>query len=190
MLDQRFWADLDDPGLDFFVTIGIVARAGRLVAEEVTVKQRGDGPPVTSAALRRLPLESYLARVRSHVLRVDLWLISRRSEQSPGPGRVGLVRASPASREDRNRFDSAQRQRHEKAETLPLVARAYEDAKADPDPLVSSAPIAAVARKLSYSRGHASRLLTEARKAGLLEPARAKGIATSAQRGKKRRPAR
>jgi len=171
-LDQRFRAHLDDPGLAFALTLTIGARSGRLVAEEVTVSKRPDGPAVTAAALRQLPLESYLAKVRSDVLHADPLLISRRDDTPPGPDRVGTTTVSPAGQSDLARFHSAQRHRHSSVDTLPVVARAYRDALADRDPLISSAPTAAVARALHYSRGHAARLVSDARKAGLLGPAR------------------
>jgi hypothetical protein len=58
------------------------------------------------------------------------------------------------------------------ADVLPKVAQIYRAALASDDEFEREAPTAAVAKRLNYSRGHASRLVSAARKQGLLGEAR------------------
>jgi hypothetical protein len=152
--------DVADPAVPYDIRMVVVARDGWLACDSVTVASRGDGPPVTGAAMRVPKLAAYLSQARDELggqLGAGLIVhVNRVTEHATSYGF-----ASPA---DWDRLDFAQRRRAAQL-TPELVAACYREALADPEQ--SRRPTAAVAERLHASRGHISRVLTAARRQGL-----------------------
>ena len=165
-LTQGVTFDVDDPALDFLVTMSVCAHQGRLACSQITISQRVGGPSVNGRGLRTVVVDAYVRLIRD-------WL-----SDPNGQGQLLLV--AEVGRSDDAvffeapnikvlaEFSAAQRRRRPLSETLPLVADTYRGALAKGD----IAPTEAVGRYFHYSRGHAARLVSEARKAGFLGPAR------------------
>lgn len=165
VLANRATVGIDDPAVPYEIELTVAAVNRTLAAEDVRLRRRGDGPAVTSTALRGLVVETYIARVREEVGHAHggAW-IKQVTEQTPTSTTYSLVNP------DRwNAFEHAQRRRDRP--TPGLVAQLYRDALASPDPKDRKAPTATVARRLNYHRGHAARLVAQARAEGLLGPA-------------------
>lgn len=160
-LRHRLTADIEDPALpDYAITVTVNARDGFIVAESITVAERPDGPPLASAAVRQTGLSLYVQRIREEIPRqVPLILMreKRRSEHA-------VVYTFAAAEED---WDSFAQLRRATRLTPELAAEAYLEALESPDPDKNRKPTQAAAAKLGISRGHAGRLITEARKKGV-----------------------
>lgn len=159
-LTNGFAVDIADSALACDVSMIVVAHEGRLACGELTLRQRPGGPAITSSLLRAAVVDSYIAEVRRH----PGPLVSEHVETFPD----GSMAFEPAGPEALETFAATQKIRRSTSDLLPKVAAAYRDALNSPH---ASAPTAAVAKRLGYSRGHASRLLSQARDAGLLGPA-------------------
>lgn len=175
-MDRDLAVRVDDPAQAHLVELVIVPWDGRLAAGRVIVARRHDtSQPVDYRALR-FPLSSYVAGAVSAYMHStfdpdELLLIAR---VGTGPGQHFFHALGPddqaAAAKEATR---GQGQRRGKRETLLLAAELYR--KALGDPMHRRAPTQYVAENMPCSRGHASRLLTEARNAGLLGPARGTG---------------
>ena len=168
-LVRRFEAEVDDLALPYLLNLTVGVHRRRLAIEGALILQRRGGSPVTSAGLRLVVLDAYLGAVRKELGALSgAFLLATVKERTPRS-----VSWSPPSVEEWLRFEDEQRRSLPRRETLHMVAEAYQEALADPDPEVFRKPTAAVAKRLHYSRGHISRLLTEAResKPPLLGPA-------------------
>ena len=165
-LANRFSVVIDDPGSDYLVTMVIAASSGRLVAEEVTAAARPGGPPVTATGLRTVTVDAYLAGVRRELMKLEGGLLVMRRQVDGN-----LTTWSGVAPGDWGRFEERQRRRRSTVDALPLVAELYKKALESLDSDVAAAPTQYVADTLHYSRGHVSRLLSQARDAGLLGPA-------------------
>ena len=166
LLMNRFTARITDPEVPYAITMTMAARDGWLACEAVEVHALPDGPPVSSATLRGLALSIYLQRIRQEL------------GDSFGGGVImqplartasATVLAPPVDPEDWEKFDYAQMRRavHSSKITPEMAADAYREALTSPDPGKNHRPTAAAADMLGASRGHVSRLLTEARRLGL-----------------------
>ena len=114
--------------------------------------------------LRAVTVRSYLAEIRRHLASSAGGLvILRLAEQF-----ADSFALEPLSEEDAAALEA--RHRRPQAETLPRVAAAYRRALASDEEGEREAPTQFVADQLGYSRGHASRLVSDARKQGLLGP--------------------
>lgn len=163
-LDRRFEVDIDDPDCDYALTLVIAARDRRLVVEHATVSARPEGPPVTSTGLRTITVDAYLSLVRSELQALGGgFLILRRTQVAPN-----VVSRSGVGADGWGDFAETQRRRRSTAEALPEVARIYREALGSTDPNMAATPTQHVADRLRYTRGHASRLVAQARSAGLL----------------------
>ncbi len=187
-LSNAFTTDLDDPGLNALVSLTIEARSGRLVASSIVVAERGGGPPITGAALRAVPVESYVDLVRKAARTAFGLLTADSPALVPTPAGTAEVSQGPPSDDQWDHFAASQRGAPTE-DLLPAVARIYREALASPDPRVRNSPTAQVARQLHYHRGHAARLVTRARKEGLLRAARP-GRAGEQPQPKRKRSAR
>jgi len=156
--------DIDDPRLPYLLTMTVTARKGRLVCGALTLRARPDGPPVTLANVRSVPIESYLREVSRYLWESRHPALMRKAEELPGA-------FDSLSDKDVKVLEAGHRRRQPTAEVLPKVVAAYRSALSSKDPFDREAPTAAVARQLGYSRGHVARLLTAARREGLLGPA-------------------
>lgn len=144
------------------------AQDGRLACEWLRLDQRRCGPPVGTDALRSVTVEAYLDAVRRQLLGSGSPLLLAPVEGTPGA-------FEPPTDE----------QRRPLLDTLPLVASLYREALRSADPRVAKAPTAYVAECLHYSRGHAARLVTQARTEGLLGMARGRRPGEVPLRGKR-----
>jgi hypothetical protein len=173
--------DVVDSELPYDVTLIVWTHDGRLAAQDIKVTQRSGGPPVTTDGLRSVTVDAYLDAVRAHLLSVGKLLLMAPVEGLPGA-------FEPPRSDQEAHFDRAQRPRRPMDETLPKVAAVYREALRSSDAMVAMAPTEEVGRRLGYSRGHASRLVTAARKEGLLDSARP-GRAGEAKTAAKKRAA-
>ena len=178
VLMNRFTAQIADPEVPYAITMTIAARDGRLACESITVAAMPSGPAVGSGPIRGIALSIYLQRIRQEL--GDAWgggLITK-----PVARTEHAVAYQPLTTpEDWEKLDYAQARRaiHTSKITPQMAATAYRDALASPDPDKNRRPTAAAADALGASRGHVSRLLTEARRLGIpglgpSRPARAK----------------
>lgn len=164
-LQNRFKAAIRDPAVPYSIAMTLRARDGRLACEEISLQElETDSPPVTGVGLRSVVIDSYVTRVREALGEVGGALLIAKREQ----GKHGVA-SGPVSPDTWEEFDGAQRrsQRPEKI-TTQVVVDYYQDALASPDPELNRRPTQAVADRLGISRGHASKLLTQARREGLL----------------------
>jgi hypothetical protein len=159
-LMNRVTADIGDPDVPYRITITIAARDGWLSCESITVSARPDGPALTSATVRSLALSIYVRRVREEIEGTPFLL--RETNRTESTVSYDL----PVSAEDWQGFTIGQLRRRLRL-TPEMAAEAYREALASPDPRHNQRPTAAAAEKLGASRGHVSRLLTEARRAGI-----------------------
>jgi hypothetical protein len=164
--------DVDDPEMPYLMTLVVRAQEGKLVCGEATIRQRLDGPPVTGAVLRSVVVDSYLRLIRQGLSEPARFggMVLIREVATTSESRI----YEPPSQEDLVALSRTEHRRTSLDEMLPRVANAYREALADP--VDAFAPTLSVARRLYVSRGHAARLVSQARKAGLLGPAR-RGIA-------------
>lgn len=156
------WREVTVRGEDYKgydIDVLVVADGGRLVAHEVKVTRRPDGPPVTGEALRTMTVAAFVrqsVRASSHLqawggLSGDAW--------EPNSTRVafGLLDV-----EHRDRM----REAGPVTETLEWVARIYSAALATGDK-----PTKAVEEAFEVPRYTAGRWVASARKRGFLGPA-------------------
>jgi hypothetical protein len=165
-LNQEFTAEVVDPRIPYVIKITVGAFEGRLIAESVEIGRQPNGPPVTGTALRSIPVETYLVEIRRRAARGHAGLILPRVvEEGSVSWRLG------ATVEEAARLESAHSKRRSTDETLRSVVNTYRAALADPD--LARRPTEATAEQLGYTRGHVSKVLTNARKLGLLGEAEA-----------------
>jgi hypothetical protein len=159
---------VDDLNLDYVLTLTLATDRGHLVIEEARLTRREGHPAITSTGLRTVALDAYLRGIRRE--------LARRPEElgfGVEHGRINdtVVWRLPTTEEWAGVEAHQQRPRRPPVETLPAVVAAYREAVDSSDPEISRAPTAEVGRRLHYSRAHAARLVSKARKAGFLGPA-------------------
>jgi hypothetical protein len=117
---------------------------------------------VVGIALRTAVLDSYLNRIREHLgAHGGEFIVTKEV------GRTETTRTFRGAREDEWRTFEAT-QKRDRPLDVAEVADLYREAVGNADPEVSRAPTAAVARRLGVHRGHAARLVSRARREGLL----------------------
>lgn len=174
VLQGPYTVVVDDPELDADLEIRVDAHDGRLAVNYLVLRRRPEGPAPSAATLRKAALDTYVAR--------SLDLLP--------PGHLGAARAldgggvlvspalgarGPEAVRQMKRGLSRPRNEEARHKQLALVAALYREALAlapgqDPDGW-RRRPTEYVAERARYTRGHAGRLLTEARAQGLLGPA-------------------
>jgi len=164
-LMNRFKALIADPEVEYEISVTVGARDGWLAAESIPVAELPDGPAVNGATLRLLALSLYMQRIREELARWPGLLImkeTRRTEHA-------VTWQPPASPDEWESFGIAQLRKAARAATVTteIAAEAYREALGSPDSAQNRRPTAAAAEKLGVSRGHVSRLLTQARREGL-----------------------
>ncbi len=142
------------------VDVDVVVAEGRLVAREVRVRQRDDGPPVTGEAIRGVPLAGLVRQAAQHALEY---------EQS-GEGDDTLTRFSPAWITPA----TAERLREigPTMESLRTVATLYRIALMTGQP-----PTTTVEKSLGLPRSTTGRWVALARERGFLDVAEGPGKA-------------
>jgi hypothetical protein len=130
-------------------------RMGRFVCDQLTVKRRSDGPPVTTEGIREIPLAAFLRlAVESNIMHVGPTIREGNSSSWE------LKWASPITLSERTRSTGPTEK------DLQTVADAYHVAYA-----TGQAPTKAVMERLDLPRSTASRWVRMARERGLLGPA-------------------
>ncbi|PZS35668.1 MAG: hypothetical protein DLM61_01600 [Pseudonocardiales bacterium] len=164
-LANRFEAKVFDPEIPYELTMTVAVSGGRLACESLTVDQVPNGPAVIGTVLRSLVIDSYLSRVREQLGEHKGAILVRKVTERTST----TVASRGVTSTEWAQFDQSQRR------TGPVkasdVAELYRRARASADPAVYRAPTAAVARKLGIGRSYAARLVSRARKEGLLGPA-------------------
>lgn len=171
VLERPFRVHVQDSAVpSLIIVLDIEASGGRLLARSVYIERRKAPGRVDGTALRQLPIEQYL----SHALKAAMG--------PPTAGGLPLVRpvvmqtaTSVTTRltgtvENFESLNAGQTRRRPGREAMERVVAAYKEALADPD--TSRSPTETARKKTGYTHGHVSRLLTQARKEGLLGPAR------------------
>lgn len=197
VLPRRWDAEVHHPEVPWNVVLTVAVESGRVVCERVAVSRRPGGPRVTSAALRRLPVDTLAVASAWKVLQLQdpaeddpAERDARMSARPPGweaedvARQPEAVRARLLVREPGNYSDPpipaaalkvmrdlAQPERrtrfNDKDALLREVVRIYRQAFASHDPK----PRKAVAIELNYEPTYVAKLLVEARKKGMLGPA-------------------
>lgn len=165
-LMNRFRAEIRDPAIPYSVAMTLRARGGRLACEEISLQEVDpESPPITGVGLRAITIDSYVSRVREVLGEVGGGLLIAKQETGPR-----VTKASgPVAPEKWEEFEAAQERSEQREKiTTQLVADHYREAMASGDPTVNRRPTQAVADRLGVSRGHVSRLLTQARRQGVL----------------------
>ena len=178
-LANRFAARIADPEVPGTITVVVAAIDGWLAFESVTVAGSEKEPAVSGAVVRSLALSLYLLRIREELGEAGGGgLLVKPSGSGEGWQSFEL----PVLGDEIDRFDFAQIRRAVNASKLTpeMAAAAYKQALASPDPEQNRRPTAAAADRLGASRGHVSRLLTQARRDGIAglgpeRPSRKKG---------------
>lgn len=91
VLPRRWDAEVHHPEVPWNVVLTVAVESGRVVCERVAVSRRPGGPRVTSAALRRLPVDTLAVASAWEVLQIqdpaedDLAVLAARMNASP-PG--------------------------------------------------------------------------------------------------------
>lgn len=166
LLASRFEVDVADPAVPYDVRMTVFAHRGHLSCEQLVVCYRDGGPTVTGTGVRQAVIDTYLARVREELGSADgALLLFRPSVDEQGRRVYGVT-------QDVEQWDTFEAgQRRERPAELREVADLYRAALSSADPNENRAPVATVARRLRVHRGHASRLVSRARKEGLLDVA-------------------
>ena len=130
------------------LTVRIVNR--KPVCDVLKISARDGGPRVTAAALREIPLAAVQDRMLEG-LGFPYRVIKGENVEIPT-----------------NSMIEARAKKESRTIVLPRIVEAYRDAIARG----STSPTLDVATQLHYARGYVSRMLSEARREGLLGPAR------------------
>ena len=163
-LMNRFEAVVTDPDVPFEIAMRIGAHDGWLVCEAITVSEKDQGTPLSAAALRSLALSLYMQRIREELgAYLGGGLVTKEIGRTENTVRYELP-ITPADWDD---FAQVRRAVHASKITTQMAADAYLAALASPDPSQNQRPTAAAAEKLGASRGHISRLLSQARREGI-----------------------
>ena len=145
-----------EEGLPYRLELRVVHEDGRFVVDQLTVKRREGGPPVTTEGLREVPVAAFLRlAVESNVMRVGPTI--RDGNTSPWK----LTWASPLALSERAKGGGGPSD-----EDLRTVAALYQVAYA-----TGQAPTKLVMNRLDLPRSTASRWVRMARERGLLGPA-------------------
>ncbi len=143
---------------DYDVEVVVVPESGRLVARDVRVSRRDGGPPVTSEAIRSIPVAELTKKAAKHLFSVT-------------EGASGVRRMAPImtiSEDDAARFREAGPTRW----TLSNVADVYRIALLTGEP-----PTKAVESTFGIPRSTAGRWVAAAREQGFLGRAEGAGKA-------------
>jgi hypothetical protein len=162
-LMNRFTVDIEDPAVPYDIEMTVFALDEMLACEYIGMTRREGGPVVTSTSIRLLTVDSYLIRARQELerhVREGVPLLLKLSFDNPAM----IAYEEPGSAEV-TAFREGQR-RNGRLTSLE-VAEAYREALRSDDPDKSRRPTEAAAAALGYSRGHISRMLTQARREGL-----------------------
>lgn len=163
VLMNRFTVDIDDPAVPYDVEMTVCALDEMLACEYIGMTRREDGPAVTSTSVRLLAVDSYLIRARQELeryVRSGALLLLKVVSQTPA-----ATGYEPPDDAEVTTFREGQRRR-ERLTTI-QVAEAYQEALRSDDPAKNRRPTEAAAEALGYSRGHISRMLTQARRDGM-----------------------
>lgn len=167
-LANRFTAVITDPEVPYEITMSVRARDGWLACERVELSEQPGGPAINGAAVRGITLSLYLQRIRQELGQAaGFGLILKevsRTERTVGFDLPLLVLGDEL---EAFNFGQMRRAVHATKITPEMAAEAYLEALASPDPEQNRRPTAAAADKLGASRGHISRLISEARKNGI-----------------------
>ena len=145
-----------EEGLPYRLELRVVHEDGRFVVDQLTVKRREDGPPVTTEHLREVPIAALLRlAVESNIMRVGP--TTREGNRSSWE----LTWASPLALSERAKGGGGPSD-----EDLRTVAALYQVAYA-----TGQAPTRLVMNRLELPRSTASRWIALARERGLLGPA-------------------
>lgn len=173
-LMNRFEAVITDPDVPYAITMRVGAHDGWMVCEAITVSRRDEAAPLSAAALRSLALSLYMQRIREEL---GAYLGGGLLAKEAGRTDRTVAYDFPVVPDEWESFDFAQVRRAVNTSkiTTRMAADAYLAALASPDPAQNQRPTAAAAEKLGASRGHISRLLSQARREGIegLGPQRA-----------------
>jgi hypothetical protein len=148
--------NVEDPPVD--VEIDVVPEDGRLVAQEVRVRRRPDGPPVTGEALRSVPVGALTQWAAREVLRIVS--IADNGEISAVP--AGVPEEQVQYVRDHGLTDK----------TIEIIAHTYRLAL-----LMGNTPTKMVEEWLELPRSTAGRWIATARERGLLGKAEGRGKA-------------
>ena len=159
VLGGPFQVDVDDDDLEFLVQMTVDVEEGRLACVELLATRRPDGPPITSAAMQHVRVTRYLTLGLTAHPYVLATTYDTAGKPVGGQWATGPERAAAVDRSRRHRTT---------AESVTEVVAAYRQALANP--AARDHATQAVADALFLSRGHVSRLLTAARRQGLLSP--------------------
>ncbi len=175
---RRFTADVDDPDQPYVVTLTVEAQQKRMVPVAMKLSTRHGGDVITSTSLRAVKVDACMAAIRKQL---GAWgggaVVARRVTgkrfTDPIYADSGIANlpftewhsTGPGMWEE---LEDGHRRRRPPSDTLPVVAETYRAALDSADPWVAAAPTQYVADTLLYSRGHAARLVSQARKEGLL----------------------
>lgn len=149
----RYRSTMNSDPLKITVEVEIVDGQPECRSLKVESLHKGAPLTITGATLRGIPLASYL----NASLEGTGFPFSVSGEERTAVSTTEMI---------------SKRKRRPKSEVLPQVVDAYRRALVDKDPSIRAAPTQHVANELHYERGHISRILSEARKQGLLGPAR------------------
>ena len=146
-----------EEGLPYRLELRVVHEDGRFVVDQLTVKRREGGPPVTTERLREVPIAALLRlAVESNVVRV-----SREATRDGDTSSWELRWASPLALSERAKGGGGPSD-----EDLRTVAALYQVAYA-----TGQAPTRLVMNRLELPRSTAGRWIRMARDRGLLGPA-------------------
>jgi Family of unknown function (DUF6214) len=137
------------------VEFRVVYEDGRFIVDQLTIKRRSDGPPVTTEGIREIPIAAFLRlAVKSNILNVGP--TTRDGNKSSWE----LTWASPLALSERTRRTGPTEK------DLQTVADVYHVTYA-----TGAAPTKAVMDRLGLPRSTAGRWIRMARERGLLGPA-------------------
>lgn len=139
------------------VEVEVVVEAGRLVAQEVRVRRTPNGPPVTSEAIRAVPVAALTKSAAAHVVEME--------EQQDGVVLSPRGHLYP-------KYAARLRENGPTSETLEWVTYLYRVGL-----LMGEPPTKLVGTAIGIPRSTAGRWVAAARKQGLLGPSEGSGKA-------------
>jgi hypothetical protein len=167
LLPREYQVRFEGADLPYIVTLEIRLEDTGPACNAMRCERASDGPPVTTAGIRRIPV----SRLVSESPQVAAWVPMRDAEGGVVGEEVAAVRDFPAIAAAQREVESTRRRWAMNDDHLRAVARVYREAKKRPGPTGVPAPTAAVKEHFNVSRPTAGRWVMASRDRGFLPPA-------------------
>lgn len=172
ILECPFRAAVTDSAVpNVIIELDVEAAAGRLIARSIHIERRKFPGRIDGSTLRALPIEQYLSYALTAAMKFNKASGVPLVRPFLSATATAITTSLVGNAKDVERLVQGQVRRRPGREAMERVVDAYKEALADP--ANRHRPTAEARDKTGYSFGHVSKLVSQARKEGLLGPARA-----------------